>query len=190
MMKKALLLILSVILLLVAPVAAMATEVTTQLEGSTCNICHVCPHPYGFCVLLWAAAILVLLLVLVIVIGKKKKCPVCKAKNRRRDQHCYDCGYEFATGALPLLGDQPLNAPIENPSPAQMAGGVWQDRSATANKPIPPASSQQEAPMQPVTPPTPAPPPPAGERKDCPKCGRSLPARAVFCASCGKRLVD
>ena len=140
---------------------ALASPDSSAPAGGVCSLCHFCPHPYGFCVLIWAAAILLLLLIVTCLVGRKKKCPVCRARNKRRAEFCENCDYDFygqeADLAVPLaqaVGDG-LN-PAVLPQPAPAKGGIWTDRSALANQPIPPAAKAQARRVAEATAPAPA----------------------------------
>ncbi|MBQ4564491.1 MAG: zinc ribbon domain-containing protein [Lachnospiraceae bacterium] len=71
----------------------------TQEPGEKCELCGFCPVPFGLCILIWIAIILIALLLLVIVIAilarRKKKCPACKTKCKRKEKFCPRCGRRF-----------------------------------------------------------------------------------------------
>ena len=59
-----------------------------------CALCGFCPEPLGLCIFIWlaiAVAIIVILIV-VVLLTKKKKCPNCKAKVKKKDKNCPKCG--------------------------------------------------------------------------------------------------
>lgn len=59
-----------------------------------CALCGFCPEPLGLCIFIWlaiAVAIIVILIV-VVLLTKKKKCPNCKTKVKKKDKNCPKCG--------------------------------------------------------------------------------------------------
>ena len=60
-----------------------------------CSLCGFCPVPLGLCIFIWIAIAVVVILIVVIMIAiatKKKKCPHCKAKYKKGDRCCPNCG--------------------------------------------------------------------------------------------------
>jgi len=166
MMKKRLALVAALFLLVGSP-QALATETPASLVGTTCPLCHFCPQPLGFCVLIWAAGFLILLLLLVILTGRGKRCPVCQARNKRRAEICCNCHYNLAAAAYqssvpPLIANEQgyislaLNAHQPGGPYPEQAGNIWTDRSATANQPIRPAAKAAALPAREYAAPAPA----------------------------------
>ena len=162
----------------VLPTAHQAGE---PLTGSTCPWCLLCNHPLGICLLWWCAGLLLLLIVLVACIGRKRKCPICGEKNKRKAQYCIECG-------APLL-DQ------EEGGGQRHQADFW----AGKRKPVEPAGeTPPEAQPEPAEPETGTQPQPAAQAngpeqpeaktKLCPYCGATLPERALYCGVCGLRL--
>ncbi len=64
-----------------------------------CELCGFCPVPFGLCVLIWIAIIVIVLLLISIIITlfvcRKKKCPNCKTKCKRKEKFCPKCGRKF-----------------------------------------------------------------------------------------------
>ena len=68
---------------------------TDEPGGSKCTLCGFCPVPLGLCIFIWIAIAVVVILIVVIMIAiatKKKKCPHCKAKYKKGDRCCPNCG--------------------------------------------------------------------------------------------------
>ena len=64
-------------------------------EKDKCSLCGFCPVPLGLCIFIWIAISIVVILVIVILIviaTKKKKCPNCRTKCRKKDRCCPRCG--------------------------------------------------------------------------------------------------
>ena len=62
-------------------------------DEKKCSLCGFCPQPLGLCILIWIAIVVVVILILVILsAGKKKKCPNCKTKCKKKDKCCPNCG--------------------------------------------------------------------------------------------------
>ena len=64
-------------------------------EKDKCSLCGFCPVPLGLCIFIWIAIAVVVILIVVIMIAiatKKKKCPHCKAKYKKGDRCCPNCG--------------------------------------------------------------------------------------------------
>ena len=59
-----------------------------------CALCGFCPQPLGLCIFIWIAiaAAIVVILIVVVLLPKKKKCPNCKAKVKKKDKTCPKCG--------------------------------------------------------------------------------------------------
>ena len=67
-------------------------------EKKECWFCHFCPQPLGLCIFIWIAIVVVVILVIVIIIviaTKKKKCPNCKTKCKKKDKCCPNCGQQL-----------------------------------------------------------------------------------------------
>ena len=68
---------------------------TDKPGGDNCSLCGFCPVPLGLCIFIWIAIAVVVILIVVIMIviaAKKKKCPHCKAKYKKGDRCCPNCG--------------------------------------------------------------------------------------------------
>ena len=68
---------------------------TDEPSEETCSLCGFCPVPLGLCIFIWIAIAVVVILLVVIMIAiatKKKKCPNCKAKYKKGDRCCPNCG--------------------------------------------------------------------------------------------------
>ena len=67
--------------------------------GAACSLCGFCSVPFGLCLLIWIVIILVAILLLILIISiagrKKRKCPNCKTKLKKKDKFCPRCGYRF-----------------------------------------------------------------------------------------------
>lgn len=64
-------------------------------EKDKCSLCGFCPVPLGLCIFIWIAIAVVVILIVVIMIAiatRKKKCPHCKAKYKKGDRCCPNCG--------------------------------------------------------------------------------------------------
>ena len=58
-----------------------------------CSLCGFCPQPLGLCILIWIAIVIIVIVVILIAsAGKKKKCPNCKTKCKKKDKCCPNCG--------------------------------------------------------------------------------------------------
>lgn len=121
-------LLLSALLVLLTPGAALATGESGPVMEVACETCHFCPAPLGFCVLIWAIAALLLLLALVLLIGRHKKCPICGQKCKRREWLCPKCNYNFDSGqfyqpyasaSAPSAAASPASAPAQPLAPAR-----------------------------------------------------------------------
>ena len=67
--------------------------VTDEPGESKCTLCGFCPVPMGLCIFIWLAITVVVIIVIMIAIAtKKKKCPHCKAKYKKGDRCCPNCG--------------------------------------------------------------------------------------------------
>ncbi|MBP3696887.1 MAG: hypothetical protein J6J45_05020, partial [Clostridia bacterium] len=63
-----------------------------------CSLCGFCPVPLGLCIFIWIAIALAVILVIVLIImiaAKKKKCPNCKTKCKKKDKCCPKCGQQL-----------------------------------------------------------------------------------------------
>ena len=60
-------------------------------EPQSCSLCGFCPKPLGLCILIWLAIAAAVLLLLAIA-ARKKKCPHCRAKYKKRHRCCPNCG--------------------------------------------------------------------------------------------------
>ena len=68
---------------------------TDEPSEEKCSLCGFCPVPLGLCIFIWIAIAVVVILIVVIMIAiatKKKKCPHCKAKYKKGDRCCPNCG--------------------------------------------------------------------------------------------------
>lgn len=68
---------------------------TDEPSEEKCSLCGFCPVPMGLCIFIWIAIAVVVILIVVIMIAiatKKKKCPHCKAKYKKGDRCCPNCG--------------------------------------------------------------------------------------------------
>ena len=68
---------------------------TDEPSEEKCSLCGFCPIPLGLCIFIWIAIAVVVILIVVIMIAiatKKKKCPHCKAKYKKGDRCCPNCG--------------------------------------------------------------------------------------------------
>ena len=137
------------------------------LTDATCSWCHLCNQPLGICLLWWCAILLIVLIILVSCLGKKRKCPVCGEKNKRKAQRCIECGASLQK-ATEIDGQQQPD--------------FWSGRRTPADQ-----QTEQTPPTQQPTP-LESPEQPAAGAKRCPYCGAILPERALFCGTCGRQL--
>ena len=73
---------------------------TDEPSEEKCSLCGFCPVPLGLCIFIWIAIAVVVILIVVIMIAiatKKKKCPHCKAKYKKGDRCCPNCGKRLST---------------------------------------------------------------------------------------------
>ena len=67
-------------------------------EKDKCSLCGFCSVPFGLCIFIWIAIALAFILVIVLIImiaAKKKKCPNCKTKCKKKDKCCPKCGQQL-----------------------------------------------------------------------------------------------
>ena len=63
-----------------------------------CSLCGFCSVPFGLCIFIWIVNALAVILVIVLIImiaAKKKKCPNCKTKCKKKDKCCPKCGQQL-----------------------------------------------------------------------------------------------
>ena len=67
-------------------------------DEEKCSLCGFCSVPFGLCIFIWIAIALAVILVIVLIImiaAKKKKCPNCKTKCKKKDKCCPKCGQQL-----------------------------------------------------------------------------------------------
>ncbi len=67
-------------------------------EKDKCSLCGFCSVPFGLCIFIWIAIAIAVILIIVIIIAimtKKKKCPNCKTKCKKKDKCCPNCGQQL-----------------------------------------------------------------------------------------------
>ena len=67
-------------------------------DEEKCSLCGFCSVPFGLCIFIWIAIAIVVILVIVLIImiaAKKKKCPNCKTKCKKKDKCCPECGQQL-----------------------------------------------------------------------------------------------
>ena len=62
-----------------------------------CALCGFCSVPFRLCIFIWIAIALavILVIVLIMIAAKKKKCPNCKTKCKKKDKCCPKCGQQL-----------------------------------------------------------------------------------------------
>ena len=173
-MKKIIFVLLALFLLPSDALATAAEE--APLIGNVCPVCHFCAAPLGVCVLIWAIVALLLLILLTAILGRKKRCPACGEKNKRRAAVCIYCGQ-------PLRKPTPQSAPQASFPPLDANSNQMQ----ASSSPQPDTAPIRPAMTKPLEQPHSVPESKPATRI-CPSCGKELPARAVFCSACGRRL--
>ena len=67
-------------------------------DEEKCSLCGFCSVPFGMCIFIWIVIALAVILVIVLIImiaAKKKKCPNCKTKCKKKDKCCPKCGQQL-----------------------------------------------------------------------------------------------
>ena len=71
---------------------------TDEQDEKKCSLCGFCPVPLGLCIFIWIAiaiAVILIIVIIIVIATKKKKCPNCKTKCKKKDKCCPNCGQQL-----------------------------------------------------------------------------------------------
>ena len=148
-----------------------------EATADYCPVCGLCPAPFGICLFLIIIAFLAVLLLVLLLSNAGKRCPLCKNKCKRKDYICSKCGYDFESGLQSTLNIRVADSPELMALRDEYAAKTPQMEAIPASR-INSKPKQEEAPATDTAP----------ASRTCPVCGAVLPAQAMFCGKCGRRL--